>query len=68
MQNKITTSRATESMKDNLAKKVSRQREAIRAIARTVEKITKVQICKIKYNWMSSNSEKLSGSENSEEE
>ena len=59
--NMITTIRATESMKDNLAreiqeltrdtrgseveatlvKEVSRQREAILAIARTVEKITK---------------------------
>ncbi len=30
-----------------LVKEVSRQRGAIRAIARTVVKITKVQICKI---------------------
>ena len=68
MENKITTSRATESMKDNLAKEVSRQREAIRAIARTVEKekITKVQICEIKKNWMNSNGTDLSGSEDSE--
>ena len=65
----MTTIRATESMKDSLAKeviqeltrdtrgtkveailvkKVNRQREAILAIARTVEKLQKVQIYKIK--------------------
>ena len=64
IQNKITTSRATESMKDNLAKEVSRQREAIRAIARTVEKekITKKsKSVKTNNNWMNSNGEDLSG-------
>ena len=71
MENKITTSRATESMKDNLAEEVSRQREAIRAIARAVEKekITKKsKSVKTNNNWMNSNGEDLSGSENSEVE